>query len=1153
MNETFTAQIPNFSLIGDLPLSKEDFKHLASLITVLYENNVSQQIFDRYRESLAVFLVFCAVYEYDNRKFWQPIEKYTGDLSYHRRMELYYAFSRVVDKYNLNKFENEGEEGFAYVTPILCHAGIPINAYDSYFAAISNTVNDTFYDDFDVDDYLYYLRNKSEMPVKRYIKLSNKRDSYSFIQNTRKLILSDFIDSDEELESGNYLRMIENISLWKEKPKNKKNIQARSNVQITAPKIKIDLDGVGIYCELPRIIAKDCYDSYIMWEISSDETINHVKADFFKRSGVLVSEEKIVTLRPAKTYTITLKIDDNQISKWEFNGVTHNYIAFFQNGNGIKSDTLPNHPVILLLDSNIRITGIEALSIIELPKIPSWTSYNVYKVDLSTVKALECTGFTIRVNTENKPTIAGGETLFNQENSRAYIKLPYIKVPKNVEGGWHLEIMHKSAIGVISKSNQLVPSNDEVILLCSYITKDGYGEYDIKLSSRSGMNGRFIIEYVPYGRFQVDKYEYWPSQYKGYENTIQTLMTSKKVELEIYNADKVSEIQYEEYLVHRFKVNEKDRFLIGEYRYTFNEHIFSTSIKKSIYPVSWGIIGLENEIIELSSKVYNLTLLDFNNATDPYLLFAFDFGPYYDIANFKVDLIGPDKEVVLSNTIPIKNKDGLRVPLNSYLFEIQQSAVEIDYQIQITLVDSDDVIVSSFMVARFQDEVVIKNAHHTQDENGILLSWSEKGTRRGREIVMLNFLKPWLKPYHFIIEDKSCQMHIDTKELEDGVYKYLIQKESDDLFSEEDESEVCSLRDFQKRKFEVKGERDFSCDMERILYQILRSRFMKKELIPKRLTKIEAEIRSIQVRVPEDINLLAHAYILHDRFFSEEEDASRVNEMFASLFELFSSFGKEAMKYILESEFTNKYKKELLHKFYCNNLTSTTRLNEHQLMLLGDIDEDMAGFINLIQSDNKARGLNWAGISGIEVLREEEDLFGEGDSDATFLTDENLGKSTYIADYFQYVSNCLQRPKNMMKNTADFLREFQREHVVQETKIFGKTRIQLLVEWKDQTRTSTQIQGKLEYVINLPCNRELKEQFINAFEAIAKRRNDDELGYYIGQIALYASFIRNGLMQDNEEFSKLLQYTIEKCGKLYYRDAIIIELYMQVERGFSWV
>ena len=85
------------------------------------------------------------------------------------------------------------------------------------------------------------------------------------------------------------------------------------------------------------------------------------------------------------------------------------------------------------------------------------------------------------------------------------------------------------------------------------------------------------------------------------------------------------------------------------------------------------------------------------------------------------------------------------------------------------------------------------------------------------------------------------------------------------------------------------------------------------------------------------------------------------------------------------------------------------------------------------------------------------------------------------------------------------------------------------------------------------CEKESKEKFKEAFHAITKRKTEDEVGYYIGLIALYASFIRNGLIQERKEFSHLLHYTIEKCEKLYYRDALIIELYMHLERGFSWV
>ena len=50
-------------------------------------------------------------------------------------------------------------------------------------------------------------------------------------------------------------------------------------------------------------------------------------------------------------------------------------------------------------------------------------------------------------------------------------------------------------------------------------------------------------------------------------------------------------------------------------------------------------------------------------------------------------------------------------------------------------------------------------------------------------------------------------------------------------------------------------------------------------------------------------------------------------------------------------------------------MTSITKLNEFQYKMLADIDEDMAGFINLIQSDNSSKGLNWAGISGYRCFK----------------------------------------------------------------------------------------------------------------------------------------------------------------------------------------
>jgi hypothetical protein len=290
INDILSNEIPQYRILGDLPLDQQDFIQLANRVGVFYDCGANQQIFVLYKESLAVFLVFCAVYEYDARTFWKPVEKYIGEISIQHRSKMFDVFLQVLDKYNLEHFESESEEGYTHVTPILCHAGIPINALDSFFSAISNTINDSFYDDFSVNDYLFYFKNKTEITVRRYLKLNSRSSAYQFIQDIKSAIIGTV---EERIElMGNDLRALSQVNEWKEKPKIKKSLNARQNVRISAPKIKVDIDGFGVFFELPQIMIKQSYDSYVIWEIQSDEKIEMVKASIYRRNQILYSEEK---------------------------------------------------------------------------------------------------------------------------------------------------------------------------------------------------------------------------------------------------------------------------------------------------------------------------------------------------------------------------------------------------------------------------------------------------------------------------------------------------------------------------------------------------------------------------------------------------------------------------------------------------------------------------------------------------------------------------------------------------------------------------------------------------------------------------------------------------------------------------------------------
>ena len=98
-------------------------------------------------------------------------------------------------------------------------------------------------------------------------------------------------------------------------------------------------------------------------------------------------------------------------------------------------------------------------------------------------------------------------------------------------------------------------------------------------------------------------------------------------------------------------------------------------LKKVFIQFHGGLLDLKMKSSILSSKVYTLTPQDLSNATDPYVLFGFNFDSISDIQTIKIDLVGPDKSIVQSNSILIHNKNGLRIPLNPFLFEVQNTTM----------------------------------------------------------------------------------------------------------------------------------------------------------------------------------------------------------------------------------------------------------------------------------------------------------------------------------------------------------------------------------------------------------------------------------------------------------------------------------------------
>lgn len=1136
MNQTLVDTISNYTLLGDLPLGQEDFIQLAERVSRFYKEGGIRELFILYKESLAVFLVFNAVYEYDSRLYWGPIEEKLGLLLPQDRKKLFMTFDEVLVRYHLSRFTQQSEEGHAYVTPILCQAGIPQSAYEGYFSALSNTLNDGFYEEFTLEDYLYYFKNKTERTVRRFLELKDRKEAYLFIQQTRNVINGETLV--EEGISGNQLRMVEAVNRWKENPKVKKSLSARSNVKIMAPKIKLAIDGIGIYCILPQITVKECYDSYVIWEVYYEDKEDVARANLFRKGEQFISQEKEWILKPSSLYTITLKLDDQVISKWEIDGIQNGYMAFNEQGNKIKGVNLPNKTITLILDEKESIKNTHMLPIVALPSIPKWYMYNVYKIDLSSSNGLQCTFGTINIDKDCTPTLEGGELLQRYENGQIYFKLPYINFPQIYQGKWQVDIIKYKEQEVIQKTTLIIDENTCTLPLSGVIEGESYGSYRLRISHTTGRSFRYELDYVP-AIYLKSCSAYWPSEYNSYTNSLYEIRMMENVNIIPYNAEKIRENYWKNKIIHYYKVKQSERYFIGDYTYQDQQNIYITSIVESIRPISWGIAGVANNTVDYTNKVYKFTLNELLNAIDPMLYIMFSFKPNDRVEKLEFSIRDKNKSPITKQSFEIGGKEGLRIELNKVLFGLQEQDI-VEFYLYIELEDDrqDDIV--SFVVAKIQSEVYIENCCCNTTEDEVLIKWEEQGGGLDRECILINLIAPWKKPVAIPIKDGVHEITIKSRELEEGVYRYSIQKIKDPLFFDEEEDEVCTLRAFQQGTILGKGEEVGETPIQMLLIELLKTRWMQKEATQIKAMQLERSLVDILEIAKEDILAVSYAYIVSKRFGINKSCLKVINSIFKQLFLKFWLLREEVLSTLLESGLPRNYKKHLIYQFYCYTMVFFSGFNGLEKKLLMEIDEDFAGLVQVIERE--AKGLTWLGVSQISDLIKNN----------LFDFDRALGNPQYIKQYFEFVCEQMQRPKNIQKTASTFLCDFLQIVEVAELALLGKTRLGLFVEWQEEHKNSEDLKRQIAKVSEVTYSLEIKKRYAEIFNILNKRRDIDEVGYYIGYIALYMTFVRHRVIPENREISKLVSCAVKHAKKLYYRDAAVLELYVQDERGLKW-
>ena len=86
----------------------------------------------------------------------------------------------------------------------------------------------------------------------------------------------------------------------------------------------------------------------------------------------------------------------------------------------------------------------------------------------------------------------------------------------------------------------------------------------------------------------------------------------------------------------------------------------------------------------------------------------------------------------------------------------------------------------------------------------------------------------------------------------------------------------------------------------------------------------------------------------------------------------------------------------------------------------------------------------------------------------------------------------------MRKESDELIKDFEKTKNINETLIFGKTRLRLLAEWNSKNDRK-EIKDKLMRINDFKIDQYLIDEYHEVFQLLDKRREKDEIGYFISE------------------------------------------------------
>lgn len=513
--------LPNCIIWGDLNINPEEYKNIMTKIESALgcDPTVSnlKQLIKRYPVVLVTDIISFVLYEFDNNTFWNAwSSRYNIELCTNNQTEIGKMVHGIFERFD---FEIIEEGGYAYVTPILCQAGIPVVCFDKLFDIFDSTINSSYFNAREiVNELMGYRSYLIDITAERYFKRHTEK-AIELVAQLREMMRSvvdlSGLESNEIPEfPGVPKRIVHRYALWNAEIK-KIGRRSRRNTQFYfSPKIVYD-ETKGICLFIPEQTLRDDSIYKLRWIISSEEIESNkmVYSQVYNDNIRNYTLETVVPLAPASSYMVELYDDDDDAnpltSPWTIEVFgSDNLILAFNEAGSLMLPTqryISRKGTIIVFDSSVT-PSVQSHSInhdnINLPK--TWSDFQairVYPADKNALLVLTNQNDVYRIECKHSFDIELEQTgtLFDEKYRHTeipvYTRFPNVDIVGDIPNenqaifdNWQIVISHRLSntkhVAMFTELPLSISGENALVNLDDYAQKyfaNIYGAYELRI------------------------------------------------------------------------------------------------------------------------------------------------------------------------------------------------------------------------------------------------------------------------------------------------------------------------------------------------------------------------------------------------------------------------------------------------------------------------------------------------------------------------------------------------------------------------------------------------------------------------------------------------------------------------------------------------